>query len=97
MRSRYRELGLKLVSLEENFSCHPKKPPMVEEKRYVGAEDPIKLLLVEALVKQRNETLENFSQNLQQLSTIESTYSSRSLFGDTSPFKVQVNLDIYVF
>jgi hypothetical protein len=42
---RYRELGLKLVSLEENHSLPPKKPPMVEEKRDDGVGDPIKLLL----------------------------------------------------
>jgi hypothetical protein len=48
-RSGYRELGLELVSLEENRSRHPKRPPMVEEKRDEGAEDPIKLFLAEAL------------------------------------------------
>jgi hypothetical protein len=48
-RSRYRELHLKLVSIEDNLSHHPKKPPMVEEKRDGGEEDPIKLFLVEAL------------------------------------------------
>jgi hypothetical protein len=41
--------------------------------------------------------LENFSQILQQLSTITSTSSSSSHFGDDTPFKVQVNFDILVF
>jgi hypothetical protein len=48
-RSGYREFGLELVYLEENRSCHPKRPPMEEKKRNEGEEDPIKLLLVEAL------------------------------------------------
>jgi hypothetical protein len=64
-RSGYRELGLKLVSLEENLSHQPKWPPMVEEKRDARVEDPIKLFLMEALAQQRNEMLENFSQILQ--------------------------------
>jgi hypothetical protein len=46
-RSEYRELGLELFSLEDNYSCQP----MVEEKRNEGAEDPIKLFLAEALVQ----------------------------------------------
>jgi hypothetical protein len=49
MRSGYRELGLKLVSLEENSLTLPKKPPMVEEKRDDGERDPIKLFLEESL------------------------------------------------
>jgi hypothetical protein len=64
-RSGYRELGLELVSLEDNRSRQPKRPPMVEEKRDEGEEDPIKLFLMESLVQQRNEMLENFSQILQ--------------------------------
>jgi hypothetical protein len=50
-RSGYRELGLELVSLEENHSRHPKWPPMEEEKRDVGVEDPIKMFLVESLTQ----------------------------------------------
>jgi hypothetical protein len=49
MRSGYRELGLELVSLEDNRSRPPKQPPMVEEKRDDRARDPINLLLEEAL------------------------------------------------
>jgi hypothetical protein len=70
---------------------------MVGENKDEGAEDPIKLLLAEALVQQRNEMLEKFSQILQRFSTIEGVSSSSSLFGDASPFKVQVNFDILVF
>jgi hypothetical protein len=64
-RSGYRELGLELVSLEDNHSRQPKRPPMVEEKRNEGEEYPIKLFLMESLTQQRNEMLENFSQILQ--------------------------------
>jgi hypothetical protein len=48
-RSGYRELGLELVSLGDDHSCHPKKPPMVEEKRDDEAGDPFKMLLKESL------------------------------------------------
>jgi hypothetical protein len=50
MRSGYRELGLELISLGEDHSFQPKKPPMVDEKRDDGARDPIKLLLEESLM-----------------------------------------------
>jgi hypothetical protein len=81
-RSRYRELGLELVSLDENCSRQPKPPPMEKEKRDEGEKDPIKLLLSKSLAQQRNEMLENFGQILQRLSTI--TYMSllSSRFGD---------------
>ena len=65
-RSKYRELGLKLVELEENTSRRSKKPQMAgEEKRDDGAGDPIQMLLEEALARQRNEMMDNFSQILQ--------------------------------
>jgi hypothetical protein len=96
-RSWYRELGLELVSLEINRTLQPKRPPIVEDKRNKGAEDPIKLFLVKALAQQRNEMLENFFQILQRLSTITCVSSSSSQFGDTNPFKVQANFDIPVF
>jgi hypothetical protein len=38
-----------------------------------------------------------FSQILQQFLTITGTSSSSSLFGNATPFKVQVNFDILVF
>jgi hypothetical protein len=41
--------------------------------------------------------LENFPQILQSLPTITRTSSSSSLFGDATPFKVQVNFDISIF
>jgi hypothetical protein len=97
MRSGYRELGLELVSLEDNLSCQRKRPPMVEEKRNKGAEDLINMLLVEALAKQRNKMLDNFTQILQRLPTIIGVSLSNSRCGDATPFKVQVNCDIPIF
>ena len=61
MRSEYRKLGLDLVSLEYNNSFTPKKPLMVEEKKNDGADDPINLLLEQALTRQRDEMMENFA------------------------------------
>ena len=52
-RSGYKELGLDLV---EPFQDQPRKPrrtPMGDEKKDEGARDPIKILLEEALEKQR--------------------------------------------
>jgi hypothetical protein len=49
-RSKYRNLGLKLVSLEENCSRTPKKPSMVDEKKNDVVDDPISLLLEQALM-----------------------------------------------
>jgi hypothetical protein len=44
-------MGLKLVSLEDNRSHTPKKPAMAEEKKIDGADDPINLLLEQALTR----------------------------------------------
>jgi hypothetical protein len=96
-RFEYRKLGLKLVSLEENISCMPKKPSMAEEKKNDGADDSINLLLEQALTRQRDEMMENFSHILQRLSIETCTYSSKNHFGSTSPFKVHVNFDIPIF
>ena len=96
-RSEYRKLGLELVSLEDNRSRTPKKPSMAEEKKNDGADDPINLLLEQALTRQRDEMMEKFSHVLQLLSIASSTSSSSSHFRGTSPFKVQVNFDILVF
>jgi hypothetical protein len=70
---------------------------MAEEKKNDGANDPINLLLEQALTRQRDEMMENFSNILQRLSIASGTSSSRSHFGGTSPFKVQVNFDIPIF
>jgi hypothetical protein len=50
-----------LVSLEENHSHTPKKPSMAEEKKNDRADDPINLLLEQALTQQRDKMMENFS------------------------------------
>jgi hypothetical protein len=52
---------------------------------------------VEALAQQRKEMLDYFSQIVQRLLTITGVSLSRSLFGDTTPFKVQFNFDILIF
>jgi hypothetical protein len=67
-RSEYSKLGLELVSLEENRSRTPKKPSMVEEKKNDRANDSINLLLEQALTRQRDKMMENFSHILQRLS-----------------------------
>ena len=59
-RSEYRNLSLKIVSLEKNCSRTPKKPSMVEEKKNNRADDYINLLLEQALTRQRDEMMENF-------------------------------------
>jgi hypothetical protein len=50
-RSRYRNLGLEHLSLQDNHSRTPKKPSMVEEKKKNEADDPIKLLFEQALTR----------------------------------------------
>jgi hypothetical protein len=96
-RIEYSKLRLDLVSLEDNHSRTPKKPSMVEEKKNDGTYDPINLLLEQALTRQRDEMMENFSHILQRLPIETSASSSNNHFGSTSPFKVQVNFDIPIF
>ena len=63
-REAYKYLGLDLV---EPLQDHPRKsqqPPMGDEKKDEGAEDPIKMLLEEALEKQKNAMMDNFAQLL---------------------------------
>jgi hypothetical protein len=67
-RSKYRNLGLELVSLEYNLSHMPKKPSMVEENKNDGADDSINMLLEQALTRQRDKMMENSSHILQRLS-----------------------------
>jgi hypothetical protein len=83
---------LKTISL-----AHPRNPPWQEEKKNDGADDPINLLLEQALTRQRDEMMENFSHILQCLPIATGASSSNNHFGSTSPFKVQVNFDIPVF
>jgi hypothetical protein len=51
MRSKYKELGLELVSLEDKSSHTPKIPPMEREKKDDETRDPFKLLIEEALTQ----------------------------------------------
>jgi hypothetical protein len=50
-RLAYRELDLKLVSLEDECSHQTKRTPMVEEKRDEEEGDSIKLFLMEVLMQ----------------------------------------------
>jgi hypothetical protein len=63
---------------------------MGEEKRDVGAGDPFKLLLEEALTRQRNEMMDNFAQILRRLPIGDTSSSIRG----ATPFKVHINFDI---
>jgi hypothetical protein len=92
-RSGYKELGIKLVSLDEKSSRMPKKPSMVGENKDDGIGEPFKLLLEEALVQQRNTMMDNFTQILRRLPIGDTSSSSRG----TAPFKVQINFDIPIF
>lgn len=95
-RSGYKELGLELV---EPLQDHPRKsrrPPMANEKKDEGAGDPIKILLEEALERQRNAMMDNFAQILQRLPRSGASASS-SYSGNATPFKVQVNFEIPIF
>ena len=50
-RSKYSNLGLERVSLEDNHSRTPKKPSMAEKNKNGIAEDYINLLLKQALAR----------------------------------------------
>jgi hypothetical protein len=92
-RSEYKELGLKLVSLEEKISCTPKRPFMAGEKKYDGTEDSFKLLIEESLTQHRNKMMDSFVQILRRLPTSDASSSS----GGAAPFKVQIKFDIPIF
>jgi hypothetical protein len=68
---------------------------MAKEKRDDRAGDPFKMFLEEALMRQRNEIMDNFTYILQRLSMATTEASlTRSHFASATPFKVQVNFDI---
>jgi hypothetical protein len=92
-RSKYKELGLELVSLEDKSSCTPKRPLMAGEKKDDGTGDPFKMLIEESLTQQRNEMMDSFAQIRWQLPTGDASSSS----GGAAPFKVQINFDIPIF
>ena len=70
---------------------------MVKETRDDRVGDPIKLLLEEALTRQRNEMMDNFAQILCRLPTTSDASTSSGHSGSTPPFKVQVNFNIPIF
>jgi hypothetical protein len=92
-RSEYKELGLELVSLEDQSSRTPNRPLMIGENKYDWTGDPFKMLLEESLTQQRNEMMDSFAQILRRLPTGD-TYSSSE---GTAPLEVQINFDIHVF
>ena len=92
-RSKYKELGLDIVSLEEKCSRTPKRPLMARENKYDETGDPFKLLIEESLTQQRNEMMDSFTQILRWLPTGNTSSSNRG----ATPFKVQINFDIPIF
>jgi hypothetical protein len=92
-RSEYKELGLELVSLEDQSSHTPKRPLMAGENKYDGIGYPFKMFLEEPLTQQRNEMMDSFAQILRRLPTGDAS----SLSGGVAPFKVQINFDIPIF
>ena len=60
-QSGYKELGLDLVEPLQYQPRKSRRPPMAEENKEEGAGDPIKILLEEALEKQRNMMMDNFA------------------------------------
>jgi hypothetical protein len=60
---------------------------MVCEKRDHGIRDPIKLLLEESIMQQRNEMMDTFTLILRQPPMIVETPSKRNHFKGMTPFK----------
>ena len=95
-RLEYKELGLNLVEPLQDQPRKPRRLPMGEKNKDDGAGYPIKILLEEALKKQRNAMMDNFAQILQRLPTGGASASNSHSAGAT-PFEVQVNFDIPIF
>ena len=66
---------------------------MGDEKKDDGVRDPFKMLLEEALARQRNKMMDNFAHILRRLPTRDKSSSSVH----ATPFKVQVNFYIPLF
>ena len=96
MRSGYKLLGLELVKNLQEQPHKSRRPPMEDEKKDEGPGDPIKILLEEALERQRNAMMDSFAQILQRLPRGDTSASS-SDSGNATPFKVQVNFEIPIF
>ena len=93
----YRELGIQLTKPLKDSPCRSWRPHMAEETRDDRTGDPINFLLEEALTRQRNEMMDNFSQIPCRLPTTSNASTSNSHSRRASPFKVQVNFYIHVF
>ena len=96
MRLGYNELGLDLVEPLQDQPQKPQCPPLVEENKYEGGGYLIKILLEEALKKQRNVMMDKFSHILQWL-PIYGASASNNQSGGANHFKVQVNFEIPIF
>jgi hypothetical protein len=71
---------------------------MKEKKRDDRTGDPFNMLIEEALMRERNDMMDNFAQILRRLSIEKAEESStRNHFTSVTPFKVQVNFDIPLF
>jgi hypothetical protein len=92
-RSKYKELGLEIVSLEEKISHMSKQPLMVVENKDKWKRYHFKLLIEEYLMQQRNKMMDSFTQILRRLPT----YDASSLSGGIAPFDVQINFNIPIF
>ena len=90
------ELGLELVEPLQDQPGKSRWPPMEDEKKDKGIGDPIKILLEEALERQRNAMMDSFAQILQRLPRSD-TSASNSYSGNAMPFKVHVNFEIPIF
>jgi hypothetical protein len=73
------------------------QPPMEDKNRDDGERDPMKFLLEESLVRQRNEMMDNFSHILRRFPIVTKETSTNSHFEGAMPFKVQFNFDIPLF
>ena len=60
-RYSYKKLGLEPINPFLDFSYLAQQQPMGDEKKDDGAGDPIKMLLEESPVRQRNEMVDNFT------------------------------------
>ena len=95
-RSGYKELGIDLVEPLQDQPRKPQQSPMEEVKKDEGVGYPIKILLEEALEKQRNAMMDSFAQILQWFPTYGASTSNNHSVGATL-FKVHVQFDIPLF
>ena len=82
------KLGLKITKPLKDGPHRTRWPNMAEEKKDEGVGDHIKSLLEEALVRQRDEMMNKFSQILRRLQVTVDTSTSSGHFGGMAPFRV---------